>query len=666
PSPALQHKHLPYGFSQHAGVYSTIIQPYNIVTDPFIQKEHPDKNVHGQHWTTVRELWMQKDKEQCDIWKDEVQNVLIFSGLFSAIVTAFLIQSQTDLLPDPAQESVQLLRQIAAQSAGKEWVVQADPGIDAISIVVNVFWFLSLVLSLTTALMGIVSLQWILFHIRSLGDGNESLGLPYMHSLGLYQSHIPHVFSSLPIILISGLAFFLLGLGVFLFKLSWKVAIPFIFVISYIFLFLFITTIRPAQQPHPVKCPSDHPKCYPSPYRSPQSSFFICEKDWTCKSKIWLQQRRDDFFSMETMGRHLEKANGNLADLNPFSYDTIMALCSVKESRAAESEKEKMALAQCLAEVLPIHLSLFSKGDLADIIPFLPHSAYVPSEIFLRESASQDHLNAVALLQVSCLKGLPCQSADLVKACMRTTNWLFERPRVLDTIPEKQPLHLISKPNSLSTDALEALIGTLACFFSCAAEYQPGGHDHAIGATTHTFSYTCWFLTLSVKIIANCSLSREILARHTYILSRITSCFAERKDCDHLFYVASIYASNITTTSAINSSPFWNEFLRSVTLYHSTLTQKTREIWLPLPRALKAALGPAGPASSFDSPGGDGMARSSHCPDQDQDNSASKGHNYVGRMGEAVINMEKTYTECIKMPMPRLIGYGSTMVLTDP
>jgi len=76
-------------------------------------------------------------------------------------VTAFLIESQKNLLPDPAQETVQLLRQIAAQSAGTNWVAEAEPGVDASSIWVNVFWFLSLVLSLTTALVGIVSLQWI-------------------------------------------------------------------------------------------------------------------------------------------------------------------------------------------------------------------------------------------------------------------------------------------------------------------------------------------------------------------------------------------------------------------------------------------------------------------------------------------------------------------------
>jgi len=101
-------------------------------------------------------------------------------------VTAFLIESQKNLLPDPAQETVQLLRQIAAQSAGTNWVAEAEPGVDTSSIWVNVFWFLSLVLSLTTALVGIVSLQWIRSHLRRLSDGADSLGLSYMHSLGLH------------------------------------------------------------------------------------------------------------------------------------------------------------------------------------------------------------------------------------------------------------------------------------------------------------------------------------------------------------------------------------------------------------------------------------------------------------------------------------------------
>ncbi|PPQ83068.1 hypothetical protein CVT25_003777 [Psilocybe cyanescens] len=206
-----------------------------------------------------------------------------------------------------------------------------------------------------------------------------------------------------------------------------------------------------------------------------------------------------------------------------------------------------MALAQCLAEILPIHLNLFSTGDLVDVISFLPHYTYVPSEIFLSESASQDHLNAVAVLSPfsehqSCDGLCPChtlvvRTASLITYSTRET----ASPSIIGL-------------GSLSTDALWVLVDTLESFLVTLE-----GHSQVICPTTYTSSYTHWFLTLSARIIASCSLSDKILARHAYILSRITSCSGKRRDCDNLFYVASIYVSNITTCAAINSSPFWNE-----------------------------------------------------------------------------------------------------------
>ena len=41
-------------------------------------------------------------------------------------------------------------------------------------------------------------------------------------------------------------------------------------------------------------------------------------------------------------------------------------------------------------------------------------------------------------------KGRPSQTSDLVKACVLTTRWVFERPHTLDSVPNGQPLHLIS------------------------------------------------------------------------------------------------------------------------------------------------------------------------------------------------------------------------------
>lgn len=375
-------------------------------------------------------------------------------------MTAFLIESQKALRPNPAQESVQLLRQIAAQSAGQNWVTGSEPPRNTINVCVNIFWFLSLVLSLTAALIGIVSLQWIRTHMSTLGDGSESLGFSHMHSLGLQKSYIPRIFSSLPVILILGLTFFV-GLTVFLFELSWPVAIPAAIAIAFTFVFLLTTTLHPALQSFLRAQSRDnlHYFPFPSPYQSPQSLLVLRRSDWESTSQIWLRQRQENF------------AGGN-KQLVHFTYDTIEALVSVQESRSAESEKERTALAKCFAEVLPIHLDLFATGelpvppmqlpeapihvdlfatgDLADLIPFLPAREFLPSALFSREnSATREDLDAAVLVQLAASIRQPSQTSALVKACVLTTRRLFnERPHTFDSVPNSQPLDLISNPGT--------------------------------------------------------------------------------------------------------------------------------------------------------------------------------------------------------------------------
>ena len=143
------------------------------------------------------------------------------------------------------------------------------------------------------------------------------------------------------------------------------------------------------------------------------------------------------------------------------------------ESRSAESEKERTALAKCFAEVLPIHLDLFATGDLpdhtpfhpteapihldlfatgdlADLIPFLPSSEFVPSALFSREnSATREDLGEAALVQIASCILQPSQTSALVKACIHTTRWLFnEWPQTFDSVPNSQPLDLISNPGT--------------------------------------------------------------------------------------------------------------------------------------------------------------------------------------------------------------------------
>ncbi|KAF9044185.1 hypothetical protein BJ165DRAFT_1330552, partial [Panaeolus papilionaceus] len=66
-------------------------------------------------WQRCHQLAEKYDNEMCDAWKEEVDKLLIFAGLFSATVTAFTIESYKWLSEEPEDVSVKLLGFIASQ-----------------------------------------------------------------------------------------------------------------------------------------------------------------------------------------------------------------------------------------------------------------------------------------------------------------------------------------------------------------------------------------------------------------------------------------------------------------------------------------------------------------------------------------------------------------------
>lgn len=95
------------------------------------------------------------------------------SGLFSAVITAFIIDGYKRLLPDSGPIAVELLAQISQQLAG------ASNGSHVAALVppqsfqptwaavrVNIIWFLSLALGLTCALSATLVQQWSRNYIR--------------------------------------------------------------------------------------------------------------------------------------------------------------------------------------------------------------------------------------------------------------------------------------------------------------------------------------------------------------------------------------------------------------------------------------------------------------------------------------------------------------------
>lgn len=138
----------------------------------------------------------------------------------------------------------------------------------------------------------------------------------------------------------------------------------------------------------------------------------------------------------------------------------------------------------------------------------------------------------------------------------------------------------------LSPDILELLIGTLTHFFTFAVDFHP--KNQSINKTTYTSPYTYWFLVLSAEILTKCSLSKEMQARHAYLLALIAIRLDEIKVCDYLVLTASIYASIISKSSAMCSLSFGGNFLRAVMRHRDRFEGDLKHQQSQLRRALKA------------------------------------------------------------------------------
>ncbi|KAF5324216.1 hypothetical protein D9619_011368 [Psilocybe cf. subviscida] len=217
-----------------------------------------DKN----HWKVVFDSYLEADRKQCEQWKDEVNTLLVFAGLFSAVITAFLIESYKYLLPQGSPDPSKF--------------VSNSPHV----IRLNSLWFCSLVLALSSAAIGIVALQWIRNHERYHDiKPRDALSVYEMRTKAIRAWHIRWAFLSLPLLVLVALVLFFVGLVDFLLSLNKEVAAPVAVLVYSTLALLFITTVLPSLQifrlyffTPDVKTNADMPT--PCPYKSPQSWIF--------------------------------------------------------------------------------------------------------------------------------------------------------------------------------------------------------------------------------------------------------------------------------------------------------------------------------------------------------------------------------------------------------
>lgn len=180
----------------------------------------------AEAWQKSAEAIEKHDAISCKAYREEIDTLLVFAGLFSAVVTAFTIESYQWLQDDPNDAIIALLSQIA-QAGNQSHTSAVSGGLpDAVSARINAYWFLSLTLSLASALVAILCKQWVREFERR-GDQSPELFISVRQTKleGFEGWGVAAIVAAIPLILQSALALFAVGVIELLWELHKAVAI---------------------------------------------------------------------------------------------------------------------------------------------------------------------------------------------------------------------------------------------------------------------------------------------------------------------------------------------------------------------------------------------------------------------------------------------------------
>ncbi|KAH9170104.1 hypothetical protein EDB89DRAFT_1356358 [Lactarius sanguifluus] len=128
-------------------------------------------------WSLYGKVAQTHDKAQFQGLANDMDGVLLFAGLFAAVLTSFLVDGLQNLQPDPAQQSVYYHQQSVAMLAQiSQQIASITPQVSvpstppppyppfhprATDIRVNTYWLIALVCSLSAALVATLVQRWV-------------------------------------------------------------------------------------------------------------------------------------------------------------------------------------------------------------------------------------------------------------------------------------------------------------------------------------------------------------------------------------------------------------------------------------------------------------------------------------------------------------------------
>ncbi|KAL1699828.1 hypothetical protein EV121DRAFT_215442, partial [Schizophyllum commune] len=171
-------------------------------------------------------------------WRVTLDVYLVFTGLFSAVVTTFVVQSSQALQPDHAEINSNLLVELIAIQRAWANNLPVEPSSNHATDIVtasttkywaNRFWFSSLALSLIAAFMAVLIRQWLQEYERAVSGCAKRRALAWQYRRwAMKHWKVPLLVALLPMLLHFSLIMFLIGLTLYVIDfdtpMAWAIA----------------------------------------------------------------------------------------------------------------------------------------------------------------------------------------------------------------------------------------------------------------------------------------------------------------------------------------------------------------------------------------------------------------------------------------------------------
>ncbi|CAE6469769.1 unnamed protein product, partial [Rhizoctonia solani] len=142
-------------------------------TDPTMERDEygAEMGKEARVWKIYVKETDRADAELVEGWNKSLDVILVFAALFSAVSTAFLIESSQKLQEDPADVTMQTLlaisQALSVLTNATQPAAVPSSSVDAVpftppraTVAVNTLWYLSLSLSVATSLLAMLAKDW--------------------------------------------------------------------------------------------------------------------------------------------------------------------------------------------------------------------------------------------------------------------------------------------------------------------------------------------------------------------------------------------------------------------------------------------------------------------------------------------------------------------------